>query len=155
MNFIPLIISIIIPLAGGTISSFLSGNTGESFRNLNLPDFAPPGWIFAPVWTILYIMMGIAAYLVWKKGKEGENVTIALILYGLQLVFNFIWTPIFFGLEMRGLAFGVILILLVLIILTAKEFYNIDKRAGYLMIPYILWVLFATVLNYSIWQINL
>lgn len=138
----------------GIVSTLLSGNTGATFQSLNLPSFAPPGWIFAPVWTILYALMGIAAWLIWSKGTDRKDVKRALILYALQLFFNFIWSPIFFGLEMRGLAFGVILILLVLILLTTQEFYRIDKRAGYLMIPYILWVSFATILNYSVWQLN-
>ncbi|QHI73623.1 TspO/MBR family protein [Aminipila terrae] len=124
------------------------------FQQLNKPDFAPPGSIFPIVWTILFILMGIASYRIYLKGTENQNVKSALIFYAVQLIVNFFWSILFFGFGMRGLAFIWLIILWILIVITTVKFYKIDKTAGYLMIPYILWVSFAGVLNYSVWMLN-
>ncbi len=155
VNLRALFISILIPLLVGFLSSYLVGNTYETFESLNKPSFAPPASVFGPVWTVLYILMGIASYRIWMYGTENKEVSRALMYYGLQLMFNFLWTIIFFGLELRGFAYIEILILLLLIIITTIKFYRIDKTAGYLMIPYLLWVSFASLLNLSIWLLNL
>lgn len=154
VNYGALIISILIPLAVGFISSFLVGDSYGIFQELNKPSFAPPGWIFAPVWTILYILMGIASYRVWMYETENREIRAALFVYGIQLILNFLWTIIFFGLQLRVVAFIEIIILLIFIIITAIRFYRIDKIAAYLLIPYILWVSFAAILNFSVWRLN-
>ncbi len=136
----------------GGLSAYLSQGTMGIYQNLNQPSFAPPGWIFGVAWTILYTLMGIAAYRVYDVG--GNLSKNALVFYGLQLAFNFMWTIIFFRLGERGIAFSWLVILLALIIITTVKFYKVDNVAGHLMIPYILWVSFAGVLNYAIWQLN-
>lgn len=153
-SLVKLTISILLCLGVGALSSALSMGTMGAYSELKQPAFAPPSWIFGPVWTILYIMMGIAAYRIWMLGLENDQVRDALFFFGAQLVFNFMWTILFFRFELRGLAFLEIIILLVLIIITTVKFYKLDQTAGYLMIPYILWVSFASVLNYSIWELN-
>ena len=123
----------------------------ETFRLVNKPALAPPGWVFPVAWTILYILMGIASYLVLTSGKPNDT---ALTLYGIQLVFNFFWSIIFFNLEMYLFAFIWLVVLWLLIFKTAILFYQISKPAGYLMIPYLLWVAFAGYLNLSIYLLN-
>ena len=146
-----LIISLAIPLAVGSLSVFLTQNNMEIFELLNKPILAPPGWLFPVVWTILYIFMGIASYLVFTSGKPNDT---ALIVYGIQLVFNFFWSIIFFNLEMYLFAFVWLVVLWLLIFKTVILFYRISKLAGYFMIPYLLWVSFAGYLNLSIYLLN-
>lgn len=135
----------------GGISGFFTRNARNVFDSLIKPNFAPPSSLFGPVWTILYLLMGISLY---KVLKSQGNLKIALTFFAIQLILNFIWSPVFFVLENRLLAFVIILILLFFILITAFSFYNIDKVAGMLFIPYILWVSFATVLNYSLYSLN-
>lgn len=151
MNYKKLIISFAIPLVVGGISGFFTRNAKEVFESLVKPSFAPPPSIFGPVWTILYLLMGISLYRVLQSE---DDIKMALVFFSIQLFLNFIWSPIFFVLEMRLLAFIVILILLFFILLTAFSFYNIDKLSGVLFIPYILWVSFATILNFSLYYLN-
>lgn len=153
-NIFQLIIAIVIPLAVGALSSYFTRNTMEIYQQLKQPSFAPPGWIFPIVWTILFILMGIASYRVYLKGIERTDVKNALTYYAIQLVFNFFWTIIFFRFGLRGFALIWLIILWILIGITTVKFYKIDKVAGYLMLPYIIWVSFAGLLNYSIWQLN-
>lgn len=148
-----LLICIAIPLLIGGISGYLTADSIEIYKNLRQPSFSPPGWVFGPVWTVLYILMGYASYMVWKRKGQFE-VSGALIYYGIQLVFNFFWPLIFFRFQLRGLAFLEILILLALIVITTVKFYKIDKYAAYMLFPYIGWVGFATILNYSVWILN-
>ncbi|MEK6153327.1 TspO/MBR family protein [Flavobacteriaceae bacterium 3-367] len=138
---------------------FLSGFATQSsvndwYMTLNKPSFNPPNWIFAPVWTVLYIMMGIAAGIVWAKGFHHIWVKTALYHFGFQLLFNALWSIVFFGFKNPFWALLVILILLLLILLTIKWFKVVSKTAAYLLIPYFLWVCFATMLNYRIWEMN-
>jgi tryptophan-rich sensory protein len=149
-----LIISIIIAEGVGLLSAFLGMSNSEAYMEFNKPSFSPPSWVFPVVWTILFLLMAIAAYRIWLRGKQGENVTKALTLYAIQLILNFLWTIIFFRFQLYGLAFLELLLLLVFIVMTAFEFNKFDKLAAYLMIPYILWVSFAGVLNYAIWMLN-
>ncbi|QXE17869.1 TspO/MBR family protein [Clostridium sp. 001] len=149
-----LIISIIIAEGVGAISAFLGMSNQEMYSQLVKPVFSPPGWVFPIVWIILFFLMGTAAYRVWIRGKQGEKVKRALVLYVVQLVLNFMWTIIFFRFQLYGLAFLELMILLVFILMTTFEFSRIDKTAAYLMIPYILWVSFAGILNYAIWMLN-
>ncbi|MDD3225785.1 MAG: tryptophan-rich sensory protein [Clostridium sp.] len=153
-NIGDLIISIIIAEGVGILGGILGMTNSINYMEFKKPSFSPPSCVFPIVWTILYLFMGIAAYRVWIKGKQGEKITKAGVLYIIQLILNFLWPIIFFRFELYGVAFFELLLLLVIVIMTAFEFYKIDKIAGYLMIPYILWLLFAGVLNYSIWMLN-
>ncbi len=148
-----LIICIAIPLAVGGLSALLTRNSMETFNRLNQPPLSPPAWLFPVVWTILYVLMGIASYIVLTSGKPYRAQT-ALTLYGIQLFFNFCWSIIFFNWEMYLFAFIWLLIMWVLIILTTMLFYRIERKAGYLMIPYIVWVTFAAYLNLGIYILN-
>uniref|UniRef100_A0A7C3MLH0 Tryptophan-rich sensory protein n=1 Tax=Dictyoglomus thermophilum TaxID=14 RepID=A0A7C3MLH0_DICTH len=151
MDIPKLVVSIAIPLIVGGISGFFSRNAKEIFDKLVKPSFAPPPWLFGPIWTILYFLMGVSLYRVLKVG---QNVRLALIFFSIQLFLNFIWSPIFFVYEKRLLALFVILLLLVFAIITTIEFYKIDRWAGLLFIPYLLWLSFATILNYSLYYLN-
>ena len=153
-SVLPLAISIIISEGVGALSALFSMDTMGKYKELIQPSFSPPGWIFPIVWGILYLFMGIASYLVYSSGADKKEVKSALSFYALQLVFNFFWTILFFRFELRGFAFLWIIALLILVIITTVKFYKINKTAGYLMIPYVLWVSFASVLNYAIWQLN-
>ena len=153
-SVLPLAISILISEGVGALSALFSMGTMGKYKELIQPSFSPPGWIFPIVWSILYLFMGIASYLVYSSGADKKEVKNALSFYALQLIFNFFWTILFFRFELRGFAFLWIIALLILVIITTVKFYKINKTAGYLMIPYVLWVSFASVLNYAIWQLN-
>ena len=150
-----LTISVILCILVGFLSSFATqSSVNDWYLGLNKPSFNPPNWIFAPVWTILYIMMGVAAGIVWSKGSHHVWIRTALYHFGFQLFFNALWSILFFGLKNPFLALLTILVLLILILLTIKWFKVASNIAAYLMIPYLLWVCFATVLNYKIWELN-
>lgn len=147
-------IAIAIPLAVGGISALLTMNGMETFSALQKPPLSPPAWLFPVVWTVLYVLMGIASYLVITASAPKMQIEKALQLYGLQLFFNFFWSLIFFGMGQYWFAFVWLLVLWVLIILTTIAFYRISKPAAYLMIPYLLWVTFAAYLNGAIAVLN-
>ena len=113
----------------------------------------PPAWVFGPVWTILYFLMGVAAFLVWEKGLNKKDVKIALIIFDVQLALNIFWSIIFFGLRSSGWAFVEIIFLWLAILATIILFARISRPAAWLLLPYIVWVSFAGYLNYSIWQL--
>jgi len=146
-----LVTCLVIPLTVGSLSALLTQNSMETFNSITKPGIAPPGWLFQVVWTILYILMGIASYLVLTSGKPNDD---ALIVYGIQLVFNFFWSIIFFNLKLYLPAFIWLVLLWLLILKTTLLFYQISKPAGYLMVPYLLWVTFAGCLNFSIHLLN-
>lgn len=149
------IISILTCLSAGFIGSFFtSPNISIWYASLQKPEFNPPNSVFAPVWTILYILMGISLFLVWKEGWENKNVRTSMGIFGVQLLLNIAWSGLFFGLQNPFYALIEILILWFAIFLTILKFYNINKVASILLIPYILWVSFASVLNYFIWVLN-
>jgi len=149
------IVSIIVCLAAGFIGSFFTSPAIEGwYASVVKPSFNPPNWIFGPVWTTLFILMGIAAALIWSRGWDDKAVKIALVLFIVHLVFNVLWSVFFFGMQNPGLAFIEIIILWLMIAALIYLFYQIDHRAAYLLIPYILWVSFAAVLNFTIWQLN-
>jgi len=126
---------------------------GPWYQQLAKPSFTPPDWIFGPVWTILYLMMGVAAWLVWRnKGFAGAAP--ALSLFVVQLALNALWSFIFFGLKQPGLAFGEILLLWLAILGTLVAFWRLAPAAGLLLAPYLLWVSFAALLNFSLWRLN-
>ena len=148
------IISVIIAQMAGAIGSvFTAPNIQAWYAYLEKPFFSPPNWLFAPAWITLYTLMGIAAFLVWQKRQE-PGAKLALWLYGIHLVLNSLWSVIFFGLHNLSLAFFEILVLWVLILIITFRFYKIRRVAGILFIPYILWVSFASVLNFAVWQLN-
>lgn len=150
-----LITCIAIPLAVGSFSALLSQNGMETFDTINKPPLSPPGWLFPIVWTILYTLMGIASYLVLTAEQASQqSKDRALLVYGLQLAFNFGWSLIFFNLEAYLFAFIWLVVLWLLILKTISLFGQISKTAGYLMIPYLLWVTFAGYLNLAIYFLN-
>lgn len=153
IDFKKLIVNIAIPLGIGALSALISMGNMESFASLNKPPLSPPGWLFPVVWSILYVLMGISSYLITESGKPARSKT-ALAVYGVQLFFNFMWSIIFFNFEAYLFAFIWLLVLLALIIINAILFYRIDRRAGLLFIPYILWVIFAGYLNFGIFLLN-
>ena len=146
---------IIICLAVGFIGSiFTIPSIPTWFAGLNKPPFSPPNWIFSPVWTTLFILMGISAWLIWEKGISNKEVRSAIMIFAAQLVLNMLWSILFFGLKSPLSAFLEIIVLWLFILATILSFYKISKPAAWLLIPYILWVSFASVLNLSIWLIN-
>lgn len=152
-NIKKLLIFLAIPLAAGGLSALLSSGMSD-YQALNQPPLAPPGWLFPIVWTILYLLMGYASYRVVTSGKHPETIRKALTLYGIQLFLNFLWSPVFFGLEWRLVAFFILLALWAAILLTMRAFSKIDERAGDLLLPYLLWVTFAGYLNLSVYLLN-
>ena len=153
-------ISIVIPLIIGFLgSAFTMNSVSTWYPELNKPFFNPPSWIFGPVWTILYIMIGISIYLVWtrkenKKGKNKETKKKVFWICGIQLFFNFIWSILFFGNKLIGLAFVDIIFLLIAILFNIYFCYKISRNSAYLLIPYLLWVSFASIINFAIWILN-
>ena len=145
------VISVAIPLAVGGLSALVSGGA-SGFADIVKPPLTPPGWVFPVVWTVLYILMGSAFYLVWTADKGIKD--IAFFLYFLQLAMNFLWPVFFFRLQNYGLAFFWLLALLAAVILTAFSFKPFDIRAFYLMIPYIVWVAFAGYINFGVLILN-
>lgn len=151
----------IFGLAGWLLLSFLAAaiggaasiQAGPFYVELVRPDWAPPASIFGPVWTVLYALMGIAAWLVWRVGGF-RAARAALTLFVVQLAFNALWSWLFFAWHRGGLAFADILLLWALILATLVAFWRIRPFAGALLIPYLLWVSFAAALNYSLWQLN-
>ncbi|WP_228236270.1 TspO/MBR family protein [Allomuricauda sp. M10] len=148
-------ISVAVCLLIGFLSSIATqSSVNDWYLTLNKPGFTPPNSLFAPVWTILYILMGVSAGIVWSKGYHHIWVKTALYHFVFQLLFNALWSIVFFGLKNPLLGLIVILILLSLIMLTIKWFRIISKPAALLLVPYLLWVAFASALNYKIWELN-
>ncbi len=152
-NLKKLLINLALPLAVGGISALLSGGMGD-YKILNQPPLSPPGWIFPVVWSVLYLLMGYAAYRVSVSGEEQAAIQKALRFYGAQLALNFLWPLLFFGLAWYLVAFIVLVALWVLIYLTMQQFSKLDKLAGDLLIPYLLWVTFAGYLNFGVYLLN-
>ena len=143
-----------LPLAVGAAASFLTKDGMALFSVLQKPPLSPPGWLFAPVWTVLYILMGFASALVYCSSASIPRRERALTVYALSLVANFVWPLLFFGLEMFGLAFFWLILLWVLAAMAALLFHYIDETAGLLMLPYLIWLGFAAYLNIGIWLLN-
>ena len=153
-NGLECFLSLAICFATAGVGSFLAGDDwGEWYRQISKPAFTPPGWIFGPVWTLLYFAMGIAAWLVWRKRNE-QPVTLPLCVFAVQLVLNGLWTPLFFGMRNPGIAFLDIVALWLAIAATIWWFFSVSKKAAYLMVPYLVWVSFALILNLEIWRLN-
>jgi tryptophan-rich sensory protein len=154
-NTIKLIVAIAVPLAVGGLSGFATARGVESwYPTLIKPPFNPPSWVFGPTWTVLYIMMGVAAYLVWRQGLGVPGVKFTLTIFVVQLALNGMWSILFFGMQSPGWAFAEILMLWLTILISATLFWRLAPAAGWLMMPYLAWVSFAAVLNGSIWVLN-
>ncbi|MEO5683025.1 MAG: TspO/MBR family protein [Chitinophagaceae bacterium] len=154
-NTVKLIISIVLAVGIGSLGGIFTAPEIQSwFLHLNKPAWNPPNWLFAPVWTSLYIMMGIAFYLVWKDPSNTDSKRWAIIIFIAQFALNFFWSYIFFRQHQMGWAFVEIVVLWVAILCTIIAFSKINKTAAWLLVPYISWVSFAAVLNYTIWQLN-
>jgi len=160
MNYKRLITSLASPQLAGLIGSFFTVSAISTwYAGLQKPSFSPPNWLFGPTWITLYILMGISIYLVWSAyakapaGQSKEN-KIAFWLFWVHLFFNALWSVVFFGLQSPGLAFINIIIIWVLIIILIIRFWKINKWSSYLLIPYFLWVSFASTLNFFIWYLN-
>ena len=181
-NLSKFLASIIICELAGVVGSFFTMPAIEGwYASLNKPSFNPPNWIFGPVWTLIFTLMGVALYIVWKKKFKVEPSSAkasawqrkawnpvsqklmsgswqkmnVILIFSLQLFLNILWSVIFFGFHQTGLAFFELLMLWVSIIYTIINFYRISKASAYLLLPYLLWVSFAAILNLSIWIINL
>ncbi len=141
-------------LAGIIGSVFTAPAIAGWYTTIVKPELNPPAWVFGPVWTTLFALMGIAAFLVWKQGLERRDVRIALGLFVGQLALNTLWSILFFGLQNPGAAFIEIIILWFAILATIVAFARISRPAAWLLVPYILWVSFASYLNFSIWMLN-
>ena len=154
-NFVRLIVSIVICQLAGIIGSiFTMSSVGTWYAAINKPAFNPPDWVFGPVWIVLYTLMGVSAFLIWKEDTKNKAVKNALIIFLLQLIVNVLWSIAFFGAHSILGGLIIIIILFILIALTIKSFHKVSKTAGNLLIPYLLWVGFAAALNISIWLLN-
>lgn len=156
MKFSPpkFLLSLLFTFLGGAIGSLVTAHAITTwYVSLNKPFFNPPDWLFGPVWTLLYIMQAVALYMIWMSAKKGKKQK-AFLLFGIQVALNAGWSLLFFGLKMPSLALIEIVVLWVVIYLTIKEFYTFNKRAGRLMVPYLLWVSFASILNLFIVLLN-
>lgn len=152
MNWVALIVALAVPQGAGAVGPlFTVRNIPTWYRSLRRPRLSPPNWVFGPVWTTLYVLMGIASYLVWMQGAGNEA---ALKLYAIQLLLNTLWSVIFFGMKNPRLAFFELLLLWLAIAGTIIAFWPISMWAGILMLPYLAWVSFAGFLNLRIWQLN-
>lgn len=144
---------LLLVFAAAAVGGFASARAGDFYRELVRPTWAPPGWLFGPVWSVLYVLMGISAWLVWRvRGFAGARS--ALLLFVFQLGANALWTWLFFVWRQGGLAFAEVLLLWVLIIATLVLFSRVSKLAAALLLPYLVWVSFASVLTLSTWQLN-
>lgn len=148
------LICIAIPLIVGAAAGLITRGSMETFGMLEQPPLSPPGWLFPVVWTILYTMMGAASYFVLMSGADQSKVRTAILFYSLQLLFNFLWSVFFFNAGLYYFSFAWLIALWTLIIITTVLFFRISKTAGYLMIPYLLWVTFAAYLNLGVAILN-
>jgi len=154
MNWIKLIISILVSQLAGILGSlFTLTSDGSWYSTLIKPSFNPPNSVFGPVWTTLYLLMGISLYLIWEC-KKSFNRRVGLYLFFIQLVLNTLWSILFFGLQNPTFAFIGIILLWLAILFNIVYFLKVKKTAGYLLIPYLLWVSFASILNYFIMILN-
>jgi len=155
IEILKLVVSVLICQFAGVIGSVSTTPSIPTwYATLNKPSFTPPNWLFAPVWITLYTLMGVSAFLVWRKGLSDQNVRTGLIIFAVQLILNVLWSAVFFALRSIIGGLIVIAILWVAILLTILSFYKISKTAGLLLIPYILWVSIATALNFSVLILN-
>ena len=141
-------------LAGGLGTFFTFSSIPTWYATLNKPIFSPPNYLFGPVWTILYILMGASLAIIWQKGLKKRRIREAMFLFGVQLLLNALWSPVFFGAKNLLLGLIIIVLMWISILKTILAFGKIDKTASYLLLPYLAWVSFATILNLSFWLLN-
>lgn len=154
IQILKLIISIILPLGLGALAGTITPQSDPGwYESINRPSFNPPGWVFGPVWSALYILMGISLYLIWKTDAS-RNRNQAILIFFIQLLLNFAWSFIFFYFKMIGLALIEIITLWIFIVIMLVKFYKIKPIASYINIPYLLWVTFASVLTASYYLLN-
>jgi len=149
-----LIKSIALPLLVGVVSGLLSQNAMKDFEVLNQPPLSPPGWLFPVVWTVLYILMGISAYLVKTSDAAPELIADAITLYNYQLIVNFLWPIFFFNFGWYLFSLVWLILLWILVVAMIKLFDKISKTAAYLNLPYLIWLTFAAYLNFGVWWLN-
>lgn len=155
IRVVPLFINILIPFIIAALGGLLTANSVDTwYPGLQKPAFNPPNWLFGPVWSILFLLIGISAYLIWRKKEQIMHFPRTVALYFIQLVLNLLWSFLFFYSHLIGAALIEIFALLVSIVVNGLVFYRIDKTAGLLFIPYFLWVSFASFLTYSIFMLN-
>jgi benzodiazapine receptor len=152
-QIIGLISWLILTFIAAAIGSAASAESGLFYQQISRPEWAPPAWLFAPVWTILYILMGISAWIIWRVDGF-RSARIALSLFIIQLVLNAVWTWIFFVWRQGALAFAEIIVLWALILCTTIAFWRVRILAGILLLPYLAWVSFASVLTFTVWRLN-
>lgn len=154
-RYVQLLAAMLLPLIVGAIGGIATTSSlSDWYPALQKPDWTPPGWLFAPVWTALYLAMGYASWRIWMKGLQHRPVRTALILYLVQLALNLGWSLIFFGLQRPGLALIDIFLLDTVLAVTLIAFLRLDRLAGLILTPYLMWSWFATALNASIWWMN-
>lgn len=155
IDIVKLIISIVLPLAAGALGNIATAPAiPDWYQSLNKPVFNPPRWLFGPAWTLLFILMGIALFLVWRKGFNAPGVKLALLVFLIQLALNVLWSFLFFGLRSPLAGLIEIIILWLAILFTVSLFFRVSIPAGILLLPYLGWVTFATVLNGAIVKLN-
>lgn len=147
-----LAVSLLIVGLVATLGGLASADAAADYGKLAQPSWAPPSYLFGPVWTVLYVVMAVAAWLIWRANPRWGNP--AIIAYGVQLALNLLWSPLFFGLGWRGLALVDILLLDIAVAVTIALFWKINRIAAVMLVPYFGWVLFATALNYAVWSLN-
>lgn len=150
----PFLICVAIPLAVGGLSGFLTRDGMDAFQRLAQPPLSPPKWLFPVVWTILYTLMGVASYLIYTSGASQRAKREALTVYVIQLIVNFLWPIFFFNLEWFLFSFFWLLLLWVLVLILYFRFYRISKAAGWMILPYLIWLTFAAYLNFGIYLLN-
>lgn len=154
LNLQNLLIHIAIPLCVGVFSSLLTQNPGELYQELQKPPLSPPSILFPIIWTILYVLMGISSYLIDQSSGNTSSKNLSQNLYKIQLVLNFIWSPIFFNLQSYGIALMILILLWIVVALMTQFFKKLLPLAAYLQIPYLLWLIFAGYLNLMIFILN-
>ena len=150
---VALAVSVLAVVAASALGGLATSSAAEDYGRLEQPGFAPPSWVFGPTWTVLYLLMAVAAWLVWRTGPSPDTRR-ALTLYAVQLVLNAAWTPLFFGLGWRGIAFFELGALLLVLIATIVLFWRRSAVAGAMLLPYLAWSVFAWCLNFAVWQLN-
>lgn len=154
-SWIQFVIAIGIAEGIGILGSVFTASAIPTwYATLIRPSFAPPSWVFGPVWTILFAMMGVSACIIWRQRKQRKDVRRALDLFGIQFALNVLWSVLFFGMQNPGAALVEIVVLWFAILFTIVTFAKISRLAAWLLVPYLLWVSFATVLNYAFWMLN-
>jgi tryptophan-rich sensory protein len=144
-----------VEVVGASGAVFTAQGLGEWYVTLERPALATPNWVFGPVWTALFALMGVAVWLVWRRiDSDPRNVRLALAVFAVHFAFNLGWSAAFFGMQAIGLGLAVIVVLWALIVATAWAFARVDRRAALLLVPYLLWVTFAAYLNYRFWVLN-